>query len=90
MRIEVIYALPGIARRRTVRLRRGATVRDAVRESGLLGECPEIDLARNRVGIFGAVVALETPLRDGERVEIYRPLPADPKELRRRRAAADK
>jgi len=67
---------------RSVRLSmpRGATVRDAIEKSGLL------PLARGRVGIFGKVVEEDTQLTDGDRVEIYRPLAADPKEARRRRA----
>ncbi len=58
----------------------------AIRESGMLREFPEIDLARNAVGVFGERVALDSPLRDGDRVEIYRPLALDPKQARRRRA----
>ena len=62
----------------------GSTLADAISASGLLRDFPEIDLAQNRVGIFGRLVRLDTPLREGDRVEIYRPLTADPKEARRR------
>ena len=65
----------------------GATVRDAIERSGVLAAFPELDLARNRVGIHGKLAMLATPLGDDDRVEILRPLQADPKEARRRRAA---
>ena len=64
----------------------GTTARQAIERSGILQRFPEIDLARAGLGIFGRVVAPDTPLRDGDRVEIYRPLIADPKLARRTRA----
>lgn len=88
--VEVAYAPPGKPTHRRVRLPSGSTVGDAIRACGLLNRCPEIDLSCNRVGIFGRLVPLDSPLRDGDRVEIYRPLNADPKEVRRRRAASGK
>ena len=63
----------------------GATLIDALRASGVLERHPHIDLAHQAVGIWGRISALETPLKDGDRVEIYRPLQVDPKEARRRR-----
>ena len=63
----------------------GATLIDALRASGVLERHPHIDLAHRAVGIWGRIRALDTPLRDGDRVEIYRPLQVDPKEARRRR-----
>jgi len=80
LEIEIVYALP--QRERSVRLKmpRGATVREALERSGLLA------FARGSVGIFGKVVEADAPLADGDRVEIYRPLAADPREARRRRA----
>jgi len=90
LRIEVVYAGPAGAVRRELRLDAGCTAGDAVRASGVLEACPEIDLARNRVGIFGRLAPLDAPLRDGDRVEIYRALMADPKEARRRRAVKAK
>lgn len=86
IRIEVVYALPDRAFRKTLLLPAGATVREAIELSGLLAERPEIDLASNRVGVFGRLKGLNDMLRDGDRVEIYRPLKADPKEARRKRA----
>lgn len=61
-------------------------MRDAIEASGILERFPEIDLDRQPVGVFGRHCRLQDPLRDGDRVEIYRPLIADPKEMRRRRA----
>jgi uncharacterized protein len=87
IRVEVAYAGPGGQALRRLRLPEGASVADAVRESGLAFEFPEIDLAVNRVGIYGRQVRLDTVLRDRDRVEILRPLKVDPKQLRRARAA---
>jgi len=85
LRIEIVYALPGRRALRRVSLNEGSTVEDALRASGLLAECPEIDALR--VGIFGKQASRDTVLQDRDRVEIYRPLEADPKEVRRARAA---
>jgi putative ubiquitin-RnfH superfamily antitoxin RatB of RatAB toxin-antitoxin module len=68
----------------------GMTVQQAVERSGVLSQFPEIDLAVNKVGIFGKLVKLDQPLETGDRVEIYRPLIADPKEARKKRAAEGK
>jgi hypothetical protein len=86
MRIEVVYATP--ARQECVRLEMpdGASALAAIRASGLLARHPESDLARGKVGVFGKVVAPDTPLTDGDRVEIYRPLAVDPRAARRARA----
>jgi putative ubiquitin-RnfH superfamily antitoxin RatB of RatAB toxin-antitoxin module len=84
--IEVVYALPSGEDAVTLTLAAGATVAEAVRASGVLERHPEIDLGRHRIGIFGRVVVAQAPLRDGDRVEIYRPLTIDAKEARRRRA----
>jgi len=70
--------------RRSLKLERGATVADALRLSGIGERFDNLDLSR--IGVFGRVVDPATPLRDGDRVEIYRPLRIDPKEARRRRA----
>ena len=64
----------------------GATVRQAIERSGVLAEFPEIDLGRNRVGIYGKLVALDSPLAEGDRVEILRPLAVEPTAARRGRA----
>ena len=86
-RVEVAYATPSRQEVIEVVIPPGASIEQVIRESGLLQRFPEIDLARSRVGIFGEIASLQDPVRDGDRVEIYRPLLADPKETRRRRAA---
>lgn len=63
----------------------GSTVFDALRQSGLLERYPSIDLTMQRVGVWGKLKPLTEPLRDGDRVELYRPLQIDPKEARRQR-----
>lgn len=68
----------------------GATLIDAIRASGLLARHPEIDLAVLRTGIWGRVKPHDTPLRERDRVEIYRPLTVDPKEARRLRYRKDR
>lgn len=88
--VEVVYALPHEQRLLRVRLAEGATVEDAIRQSGVLDAFPDIDLAKNKVGIFSKLVKLDEKLRDKDRVEIYRPLIADPKEVRRKRAEEGK
>ena len=90
LRVEVVYATADRQAVTRVQLPSGSSVRDAIRASRLVAEFPEIDLEQNRVGIFGEPVGLDRPLADGERVEIYRPLIADPKEARRRRARTGK
>jgi hypothetical protein len=62
----------------------GSTVQDAILRSGILDQFPEIDLDRNAVGIFGKITRLDAPLADGNRVEIYRPITADPETVERR------
>jgi putative ubiquitin-RnfH superfamily antitoxin RatB of RatAB toxin-antitoxin module len=64
----------------------GTTLREAIERSGVLAQCPEIDLARCGVGVFGQTRGLDEPVASGDRVEIYRPLLQDPKERRRRAA----
>jgi putative ubiquitin-RnfH superfamily antitoxin RatB of RatAB toxin-antitoxin module len=85
-KVEVVYALPRAHDAVTVDVAEGASVADAVRASGILERHPEIDLARNKLGLFGKVVAPATRLAPGDRVEIYRALAIDPKEARRARA----
>ncbi len=62
----------------------GSTVREAIERSGLLAQFPEIDLSQNKVGIFGKLTTLDAKLSDGNRVEIYRPITADPETVERR------
>lgn len=85
--VQVCYALPQRQVLLDVTVPAGATVEEAIRRSGILAQCPEIDLARQRVGVFGKLKPLSAPLRMHDRVEIYRPLSADPKVARQRRVA---
>ena len=87
--IEVVYAAVDRQVLRTVSVPEGATVRDALFKSGIGDEFPELDLAECPVGIFGKVIADPEVrlIQAGDRIEIYRPLLADPKEVRRLRAA---
>ncbi len=88
--VEVAYALRERQALVTVEIAQGATIEEAIRRSGILEAFPEIDLQRAKVGIFGQPAALGERMRDGDRVEIYRPLIADPKEVRRERARRTK
>jgi putative ubiquitin-RnfH superfamily antitoxin RatB of RatAB toxin-antitoxin module len=84
--VQVCYAKPGSCILEDLTVPAGATVHDAIRQSGILERLAEIDLTVCRVGIHGKLKSLDTVLRDRDRVEIYRPLLADPKESRRKRA----
>ena len=88
--IEVVYALPQKQEMFTVKLPEGATVCEAVEACGVLQKYPEIDLTKNKVGVFAKLIKPDAPLRNRDRVEIYRPLIADPKEVRKQRAAEGK
>lgn len=83
--IEVVYALPDNQLLRRLNFPAGVTARQAVEFSGIISLCPEIDLSQNKLGIFGKLVKPDAILHDRDRVEIYRPLSADPKEARRKR-----
>ncbi|MDR3417025.1 MAG: RnfH family protein [Nevskia sp.] len=85
--VEVAYAA-GPSRQSVVRLTvpRGCTLREAIGHAGLLREFPEIDLDRCKMGVFGRLRKPDEPLEAGDRVEIYRPLLADPKQARRERS----
>lgn len=86
IKVEVVYALPEKQYLLKVRLPQGSTVEQAITASGILELRTDIDLAKNKVGVFSRPVKLTDTVNDGDRVEIYRPLIADPKELRRQRA----
>lgn len=89
MRVEVAYAKPEEQVIFNVTLPEGATVEQAIVNSGVLTRFPEIDLTTTKVGIFGSACKLDRVLHETERVEIYRPLLHDPKQARRERAAKD-
>nr|WP_298853559.1 RnfH family protein [uncultured Aquimonas sp.] len=85
--IEVVYARPERAWRVSLRLAPGSTALQAFEASGLRGRVAELASAEPDLGVFAHPVAPDRPLRDGDRVEIYRPLLIDPKDARRKRAA---
>lgn len=87
IRVEICYAGQDKVFLLALDLPAGSTIRSAVERSGVLERAPEIDPETCRVGIYGKLRTLDTELREHDRVEIYRPLIADPKEARRRRAA---
>jgi uncharacterized protein len=84
--VEVVYALPHEQITRTLRIPAGATVAQAIEQSGILLRYPEISSDSAAVGIFGRRAQASAVLREFDRVEIYRPLIADPKQSRRARA----
>lgn len=88
--VEVAYAEPQRQLIIPVNVDLGTTVGAAIVQSGIMIEFPELDIENSKVGIFGKVSTMDTRLKDGDRVEIYRPLIADPKEVRRKRAAEGK
>ena len=90
MTVEVAYALPHQQLIIPVHMPPGANAEAAIQASGILQKFPEIDLKVNQIGIFGKLTKLDTTLRHFDRVEIYRPLIADPKEVRRQRAVDGK
>lgn len=88
--IEVVYALANEQKLLKQQLPAGTTLLGAIQASGVLERYPEIDPAAAKFGIFGKLAKADTVLRDKDRVEIYRPLIADPKEVRRKRAEEGK
>lgn len=84
--IEVAYALSDEQFLRGIHVPQGATLREAIMLSGLLERYPALDLENINAGIYGKRKTLDTTLADGDRVEVYRPLLADPKEARRQRS----
>ncbi|RUO79535.1 RnfH family protein [Pseudidiomarina taiwanensis] len=84
--IEVAYATPERQQIIPLRVASTTTVAEAIDASGIIRSFPEIDLTEQKVGIWSKAVKLEQTVRDGDRIEIYRPLIADPKAVRRKRA----
>jgi len=90
IKVELVYALPHEQTLLKFTVPAGTKVADAVQLSGILKKYPEIDPAKNRMGIFGKLTKPDAELRELDRIEIYRPLLADPKEVRRKRAEEGK
>ncbi|ACT47870.1 RnfH family protein [Methylotenera mobilis] len=88
--VEVAYALPDEQLIIPIKVHDGTSAKDAIKASGIMEKFPNIDLSINKIGIFGKLTKLDTKLRHLDRVEIYRPLVADPKEVRKQRAADGK
>jgi len=84
--VEVVYALSDTQSLIALTVAPGTTARQAIEQSGILQRHPQIDPAYRKIGIFGKAAAPDDVLKDGDRIEIYRPLIADPKDARRRRA----
>lgn len=87
VQVQICYALPDSVYLQELTLPANSSVQDAIHASDVLQRHPECDLATARVGVFGKLKTLDSVLHDGDRIEIYRPLQADPMESRRRRAA---
>ena len=90
LQVEVAYALPEQQVILTVSVPAGTNVEETIKRSGILERFPEIDLSQNKVGVFSKLTKLDALIRNKDRVEIYRPLIADPKEVRRKRAEEGK
>jgi putative ubiquitin-RnfH superfamily antitoxin RatB of RatAB toxin-antitoxin module len=90
MLVEVTYALEKKQTLLELKVSEGTTLKQAVELSGIIDTYPQIDLTKDKTGIFGKIAKLDTVLREKDRVEIYRPLIADPKQVRKERAAQGK
>ena len=90
MLVEVAYALEKKQTLLELEVSEGTTLKQAVELSGIIDIYPQIDLTKDKTGIFGKIAKLDTVLREKDRVEIYRPLIADPKQVRKERAAKGK
>ena len=88
MQIGVAYAEPDQQVWLRLEVPEGSTLLDAVNHSGILSRFPQVDLRRQKVGIFGKLAQLDTLLREGDRIEIYRPITADPTKVKRRKLTA--
>jgi putative ubiquitin-RnfH superfamily antitoxin RatB of RatAB toxin-antitoxin module len=88
--VEVAYAKHDIQVLLSVEAEEGMTIRQVIERSGVLEQFPEIDIDKSKVGIFSKLSKLDTTVRARDRIEIYRPLIADPKAVRKQRAAEGK
>lgn len=84
--VEVVYALPNVQKVIKLAVTSEMQVQQIIEQSGVLALYPDIDLKKNKVGVYSRNVKLDALVQDGDRIEIYRPLLADPKEIRRKRA----
>ena len=86
LKVEIIYALPDEQNVISLTVAEGTTIEQAIHISGILSTHPEIDVTKNTIGIYSQRQKLDYQLQDKDRIEIYRELIADPKEVRRKRA----
>ena len=86
MRVSVVFCTRDVAWTRELELAVGSTLRDAIEQSGVLAEHPALSRDALSIGVFGRTQPADARARDGDRIEIYRPLLVDPKEARRHRA----
>lgn len=84
LHVAVAYAEPHQQAWLTIEVPEGCTVRNAISASGILERFPHIDLERQKIGIFGKIATLDTTLKEGDRIEIYRTITADPRKVPRR------
>ena len=84
--VEVVYALPDKQYILPLLVKEGVCAREAIERSGILKRFPEINLEQQKIGLFSRIIDLDYEVKPGDRIEIYRPLIADPKEIRRQRA----
>jgi len=84
--VELIYALLSEQKILTLKVEEDSNIEDVINYSGILSDYPEIDLSQNKVGIFNQIKRLDQEVKDGDRIEIYRGLIANPKEKRLQRA----
>ncbi|EGV33604.1 Protein rnfH [Thiorhodococcus drewsii AZ1] len=90
LQISIAYVGASEQFQRDLEVRVGTSVEESIEQSGVLARFPEIDLGVNKIGIFGKLAKLNQVPQDGDRIEIYRPLIADPKAARKQRAADTK
>lgn len=85
IQIGVAYATPLDQIWHDLSVPEGTTIKEAIEASGILNEFPEIDLTTQKVGIFGHIATLDTPVEEGDRVEIYRPIITNPQTVQKRK-----
>ncbi|RVU84773.1 RnfH family protein [Leucothrix sargassi] len=90
LNVEIVYALPEKQTLLSFQVEEGTTLEEAIELSGIQAHYPELDLSSMKVGIFGKITPRTHVMREKDRIELYRPLLADPKEVRKQRAAAGK
>ena len=87
MQVSIAYLEPGQPLWLNVNVPEGSTVQVAIERSGILDRCPDLNLKKQKTGIFGKITKLTAPLEEGDRVEIYRPITVDPKTVPQRKIA---